>query len=264
MEDDLGPIPVPVDVEHRAETTDAGGWRRTLCAVSRTRRAGPVEGFWATVDEWAAEVVDPSRVRGWWASRCRPRRRERSYLDVTGELVDRHRPLREAVAATGVALPDDPELRARLVETGVEHRRITAARRYRWNGPALTPVVLELHTTEDEAVLETWWEDVWAAWPTIRLGQESASTKPPRRATATAQVNRLFAALGLDPLGRAPDDRPRITPTGGKTRSLVDFCRRLRISAHGAAPARRSGAKAGPSGGAKAAVGSGAADAATS
>jgi hypothetical protein len=173
--------------------------------VSRTRRVGPVEGFWATVDEWAAEVVDASRVHAWWAGRCRLDAESGPFLDVTGDLVDRHRPLRDAVAAAGLALPDDAEVRATLVEADVEHDRVTAARRYRWNGPAMAPVVLELRTTEDEAVLEAWWEDVWAAWPTIPLGRESGTTRSPRRATATAQINRLFAALGLDPLGRAPD-----------------------------------------------------------
>jgi hypothetical protein len=172
--------------------------------VSRTRRVGPVEGFWTTVDEWAAGVVDPSRLRGWWASRCRLDAETGPYLDVTGELDERHRPLRDAVAATGLALPDDADVRASLLDRGVEHRRITAARRYRWNGPALTPVALELHTTEDEAVLEAWWEDVWASWPTIPLGRESTSNRAPRRATATAQINRLFQALDLDPLARPP------------------------------------------------------------
>ncbi len=96
------------------------------------------------------------------------------------------------MAARGVALPDDEDLRAALVEADVEHRRVDAARRYRWNGPLLTPVVLELHTTGDEGVVEAWWEDVWAAWPTIRLGRESTARRPPRRATPIAQITRLL------------------------------------------------------------------------
>jgi hypothetical protein len=170
--------------------------------VSRTRRAGPVEGFWTTVDQWAADVVDPARVHGWWTSRCRLEAECGPFLDVTGELAERRRPLREAVAATGLALPDDRTLQTTLDQQGVEHRRVTAARRYRWNGPALTPVALELHTTDDEAVLEAWWEDVWMAWPTIRLGREDTTSRSTRRSTATAQINRLFVALDLDPLGR--------------------------------------------------------------
>jgi hypothetical protein len=176
--------------------------------VSRTRRVGPVEGFWETVDGWAADIVHPSRVRGWWASHGRLVASGGAYLDVLDDLPDlglRLRPVREAIGARGVALPDTPDLRAALAGHGLGHRRVTATRRYRWHGPALTPVALELHTTDEEAVLEAWWEDVWAAWPTIRLGRESADRRPPRRATAAAQINRLFKALDLDPLGRLPE-----------------------------------------------------------
>lgn len=173
--------------------------------MSRTRRVGPVEGFWDVVDAWADDVVDPRRASGWWASRCRLDAECGPYLDVLDDLDPPERPLRTAIAARGLALPDDADRRAALVDAGVEHRRVTAARRYRWNGPALTPVALELHTTEDEAVLEAWWEDVWAAWPTIRLGRESTARRPPRRAVATAQIGLLVDKLGLEPLGRAPD-----------------------------------------------------------
>ncbi len=168
--------------------------------MSRTRRTGPVEGFWSTVDQWAAGVVETSRAKAWRESRCRLEATSGPYVDVLGDLPPGVRPLRAAVAAQGVALPDTDEVREAVA--GVEHRLVTEARRYRWNGPALTPVALEVHTTADEAVVEAWWEDVWAAWPTIRLGRESEATKPPRRATAIAQVSRLLAALGHDPLRR--------------------------------------------------------------
>ena len=175
--------------------------------VSRTTRTGPAEGFWTTVDEWADGVIEPKQLRAWWTSGCRLQAASGPFLDVTGDLdlLDRAvRPVRAAVAARGTALPDDEELRAALLRGDVEHRRVKAARRYRWNGPMLTPVVLELHTTEDEGVVEAWWEDVWAAWPTIRLGRESTARKSPRRATPIAQITRLFAALGHEPLAR-PD-----------------------------------------------------------
>jgi hypothetical protein len=172
-------------------------------AVSRTRRAGPVEGFWATVDAWAGDVVDPSRVHGWWASRCRLEAECGPYLDVLDDRPDGLRPTRGAVAARGLAVADDEATRAALAD--VEHRRVTAGRRYRWNGPALTPVVLELHTTDDEALLEAWWEDVWIAWPTIHLGNADRTTRSNRRATASAQINRLFEKLGVPPLGRLDD-----------------------------------------------------------
>ncbi len=175
--------------------------------MSRTIRTGPPGGFWSTVDEWADDVVESGRLRAWWTSGCRLQAEAGPFLDVTGDLdlLDRPpRPLRDAVAARGVALPDDEALWAALVEADVEHRRVDAARRYRWNGPMLTPVVLELHTTDDEGVAEAWWEDVWAAWPTIRLGRESTARRPPRRATPIAQITRLFDALGHEPL-RRPD-----------------------------------------------------------
>lgn len=173
--------------------------------MSRTTRTGPAEGFWTTVDDWADAVVEPSRSRAWWTSRCRLQAESGPFLDVTGEvdLLDRApRPLRDVVAARGVALPDEADLRSALVEAGIEHRRVVAARRFRWNGPMLTPVVLELHTTGEEGIVEAWWEDVWAAWPNIRLGRESAARKPPRRATPIAQITRLLAALGHEPLAR--------------------------------------------------------------
>jgi hypothetical protein len=176
--------------------------------VSRTRRVGPPEGFWSTVDAWAADVVEPSRVRAWWGSRCHLDATSGPFLDVI-EPFDgagvRARLARDAVAARGIALADDPAVRTALAEAGVEHRRVAAARRYRWHGPALAPVVLELHATGDEAVVEAWWEDVWAAWPTIPLGRESEDRRPPRRVTARAQIGRLLDALGHQPLGRLPD-----------------------------------------------------------
>jgi hypothetical protein len=170
--------------------------------VSRTRRTAPVEGFWATVDAWADDVVDPSRVHGWWASRCRLVAECGPYLDLLDDPPSRVRPLRGAIGALGIPVADDAAGRA--AAEGIEHRRVTGGRRYRWNGPALTPVALELHTTDTEAVAEAWWEDVWAAWPTIRLGNESTQRRN-RRATASAQISLLFEKLGLDPLGRAPD-----------------------------------------------------------
>lgn len=175
--------------------------------MSRTRRVGPREGFWATVDSWAADVVEPSAARAWWTSRARLEAGSGPYLDVTGELPPGvgARPLRTAVAATGVAFPDDPAVRARLEATGTGYRRVEAARRYRWNGPALTPVLLELHVADEDAVVEAWWEDVWIAWPTIRLGRESEARRPPRRAVAISQVARLLDALGHEPL--TPPDR---------------------------------------------------------
>lgn len=176
-----------------------------MIAVSRTTRTGTAEGFWPTVDEWAAAVVETGRVQAWRTSRARLRATSGPFLDVTGDLEPlgrAPRPLRDAVAARGVALPDDEGLRAALVEADIDHRRVEVARRYRWNGPMLTPVVLELHTTEDEGIVEAWWEDVWAAWPTIRLGRESTARRPPRRATPIAQITRLLAALGHEPLAR--------------------------------------------------------------
>jgi hypothetical protein len=170
--------------------------------VSRTRRVGPVEGFWATVDAWAGDVVEPSAPRAWMNSRCRLDAECGPYLDLLEDPTGRVRPLRDAVAAEGIAVADDERGRAAAEE--VDHRRVTAARRYRWNGPALTPVALELHTTEDEAILEAWWEDVWASWPTIKLGQESTQRRS-RKAMASAEISRLFEKLGLDPLGRAPE-----------------------------------------------------------
>ena len=170
--------------------------------MSRTRRVGPVEGFWATVDAWAGDVVEPSALRAWTSSRCRLDAESGPYLDLLEDPPTRVRPLREAVAARGVAIADDEAGRALVAD--LDHRRVTAARRYRWNGPALTPVALELHTTETEAVLEAWWEDVWAAWPTIKLGQEGTQRRN-RRATASAEINKLFEKLSLDPLGRAPE-----------------------------------------------------------
>jgi len=155
------------------------------------------------VDEWADAVVEPNRARAWWTSRCRLQAESGPYLDVTGDvetIARLPRALRDPVAARGKALPDDEHLRAGLLRADVEHRRVEAARRYRWNGPMLTPVVLELHSTDDEGVVEAWWEDVWAAWPTIRLGRESTAQKPPKRATPIAQITRLLAALGHEPL----------------------------------------------------------------
>ena len=173
--------------------------------MSRTTRTGPAEGFWSTVDDWADAVVEPNRTRAWWTSGSRLQAEAGPFLDVTGDLdllARTPRPLRTTVAVRGTALPDDDALRAALVDAGVEHRRVEAARRYRWNGPMLTPVVLELHTTDDEGVVEAWWEDVWAAWPNIRLGRESTARNPPRRATPIAQITRLLAALGHEPLAR--------------------------------------------------------------
>ncbi len=174
--------------------------------MSRTSRTGTAEGFWATVDDWAGSVVTTGRLRAWSSSRCRLVAVSGPYLEVTDDLdlPDLSvRPLRDAVAARGVALADREAIRTELAEADVAHRRVDAARRYRWNGPLLTPVVLEVHSSGDEAVVEAWWEDVWAAWPTIRLGRESAARRPPRRAAPIAQIAALFAALGHEPLSRS-------------------------------------------------------------
>ena len=176
-------------------------------AVSRTTRTGPVEGFWSTVDEWAGPIVEPNRVRAWWTSGCRLQAESGPYLDVTGDLraLPRvPRPHRDAVAARGTPFPVNEALTRALVDADIEHRRVDAARRYRWNGPMLTPVVLELNSTDDEGVVEAWWEDVWAAWPTIRLGRESTRQRPPRRARPIAQITRLLDALGHPPLQAPP------------------------------------------------------------
>ena len=101
----------------------------------------------------------------------------------------------EPAAGEAYQAPIDA-LRSALVDAGVPFRVVHAARRYRWNGPMLTPVVMELHVSGDEATLQAWWEDVWASWPTIRLGRESTAQRPTRRATPIAQITRLFAALG--------------------------------------------------------------------
>ena len=94
--------------------------------VSRTTRVGPVDGF------WAAEVVEPSRVRAWWTSRCRLRAVAGPYLDVTGdaEALDRRlTPLRDPVANRGIAVADDDALRSALVDAGVPFRVVQAARK---------------------------------------------------------------------------------------------------------------------------------------
>ncbi len=173
--------------------------------MSRTSRVGPVDGFWATVDAWAEEVAESNRVTAWRNSRCRPVAATGHYLDVTGDLDGRPLPARrldDTIANRGTAFPAEDRVRAALLDAGVDYREVTRAARFRWTGPALTPVLLEVHTTLDEAVVEAWWEDVWAAWPTIRLGRESQAEKPPRRAGAVAQISRLFEALGHAPLAR--------------------------------------------------------------
>ena len=175
--------------------------------MSRTTRVGPVDGFWATVDAWAADVVEPNRVVAWRFSRCQAVAASDPYLDVIGELEGRRLPARrldDAVARRGTAFPADAAVREALVEAGVAFREVTRAQRFRWTGPALTPVLLEVHTTPEEAVVEAWWEDVWAAWPTIRLGRETKAERPPRRAGAVAQISRLLTALEHEPLTR-PD-----------------------------------------------------------
>ncbi len=173
--------------------------------MSRTRRTGPVEGFWSTVDDWAAEVGEQGRVRAWWTTSCRREADSGPYLDVLGpvdESIAGARPLRRAVAARGTPLPDEPSVRAALRDGGVDHRRVTRAARFRWRGPAMTPVVVELHTTEDTAVVEAWWEDVWASWPNLVTGRGRANPRRPgRRARASAEVSRLLTALGHEPLG---------------------------------------------------------------
>ena len=175
--------------------------------MSRTIRVGPVDGFWVAVDAWAADVVEPNRLSAWRNSRCQAVAASGRYLDVIGELEGLPLPARrldDAVGRRGTAFPAEDAVRDALVEAGILFREVTRAQRFRWTGPALTPVLLEVHTTADEAVVEAWWEDVWAAWPTIRLGRESQAEKPPRRAGAVAQISRLLAALEHDPLTR-PD-----------------------------------------------------------
>mgnify|MGYP001343014992 CR=1 FL=1 len=168
--------------------------------MSRTRRTRPVDGFWATVDAWADAVVEPSALQAWRRTRARLDAECGPFLDVVDDLPSGLRPLRGAIGAAGTPVADDDAVRARLRTEGIDHRRVTSARRYRWNGPAMTPVAVELHTTEDEAVVEAWWEDVWASWPTIRLGRQDDQRRPDRRTRATAEVVRLFAALDVEPL----------------------------------------------------------------
>lgn len=174
--------------------------------MSRTTRVVPAAGFWAAVDDWAAEVVEPVRLLAWWRSRCRLVTTGGPFLDVV-DAADGSplpgRPLRNPIAARGTALPDDEAVVAALAEQGLAFRRVDTARRYVWRGPAFAPVVLEVHTADGRAILEAWWEDVWAAWPTIGLGRESTRRAPDRRATAGAQISRLLEALDQPPLGRA-------------------------------------------------------------
>jgi hypothetical protein len=173
--------------------------------VSRTTRVGPVDGFWTTVDAWAADVVEPNVLAAWWRSRCHTPVEAGPYLDVTGDLDGARlpaRPLREAIAARGVPYADDRAVREALVDREIDFRHVTRATRFRWTGPAMTPVVLEAHTTPDEGIVEAWWEDIWSAWPRPDLGRESKPNRPPRRATAIAQITRLFTELGHAPLQR--------------------------------------------------------------
>ena len=75
------------------------------------------------------------------------------YLDVTGdaEALDRRlTPLRDPVANRGIAVADDDALRSALVDAGVPFRVVQAARRYRWNGPMLTPVVMNFCSVPPE------------------------------------------------------------------------------------------------------------------
>lgn len=186
--------------------------------MSRTVRTAPADGFWATVDAWADGVVEASAVRAWMASRCRLVASCGPFLDVEDGAEGATRPGRPlgpkaAIGARGVALADTPEVAGALADLGLVARRVDAGRRYRWDGPALTPVVVELHTAGAEGALQAWWEDVWVAWPTIRLGRADQAgrgdvRRPSRRDRATAEVRRLLADLGMAPLGHRDDTPP--------------------------------------------------------
>ncbi len=141
--------------------------------MSRTRRVVAATDFWATVDDWAADRVDRSRLRAWFATGPRLDAESGPYLDVV-----------------------DPPPGARLPG------RVERARRYRWAGPAFAPVLVELRTSGDEGVVEAWWEDVWMAWPELRSGEDRGG-RPSRRRRAVTQVDALLTALGADPLPRA-------------------------------------------------------------
>ena len=186
--------------------------------VSRTTRVGPVDGFWATVDEWAAEVVEPSRVRAWWTSRCRLEAVAGPYLDVTGgaaALDRRLTPVRDPVANRGIAVADDDVLRSALVDAGVPFRVVPAARRYRWNGPLLTPVVLELH-----------------------VRRTSGRRGPPSASAASPPPSAPLAAPPPSPRSRASSPPSATNPSNART-----TCRR---GAVGAEQHRRSAASAEP------------------
>lgn len=174
-----------------------------------TRRIEPPDDVWPTVDAWAATVAGRRGAEAWARSRCRLEARSGPYLDVLGPpeeaaaaLTARGvdvRPVRRAVAARGtMALPADAAVVEALAAAEVEVRVVTEARRYAWRGPALAPVLLEIATTPDQAVVEAWWEDVFSAWP--KLGREGPGRPAPRRRTATAQINRLLADLGQPPI----------------------------------------------------------------
>ncbi len=171
--------------------------------MSRTRRTFPVhDGVWRLVDGWAATATEPTRRQAWVRSRGHLEAASEAYLDVleAGEEVATAvvglggRPVRRPVAARGpLALAPDPEVARRLEDAGIAVRQVTAARRYAWRGPAMAPVLLEVHTTPEQVVVESWWEDVWQAWP--RLGREEQRRKAPRVQTAIAVIRRLLSAL---------------------------------------------------------------------
>jgi len=173
--------------------------------MSRTRRVVAATDFWATVDDWAADRVDRSRLRAWFATGPRLDAESGPYLDVVDPPPGARlpgRPLRGAVAARGTALPATDAVADALAEQGVAAARVERARRYRWAGPAFAPVLVELRTSGDEGVVEAWWEDVWMAWPELRSGEDRGG-RPSRRRRAVTQVDALLTALGADPLPRA-------------------------------------------------------------
>ncbi len=173
--------------------------------MSRSVRVVDDPAIWPTVDEWAATVAGDHPVVAWARTRCRLVREDGPYLDVLRRPPDLDaRPLGSpVVAAKGpVAYPVEPQVADALTEAGIPFRLVTEARRYAWRGPAFGSVLLEVHTTPETGTVEAWWENVWAAWPTLKVDESGRRQAPARRLTAVAQIDRLLADLGLPPLSR--------------------------------------------------------------
>jgi len=182
--------------------------------VTRTRRDRPLtDDFWVTVDAWAGAVTEQSRSAAWRRGRATLRAVAGPYVDVTGDrrlalkAVGRgHRvwAARAPVGAEGgLTLRADPDVLNALLRAEIDHRQVTAARRYVWRGPLIGPVTLEISTTPDRARLEAWYVDIWFGHPKrlLTMGRSPGDDdrKPPRVLTAGAHINRLFKALGEQP-----------------------------------------------------------------